>query len=72
MQVKVGNRVTTRCRTTKGLKQGHGWSPTLFKIYLESVLYTLKKKCRNMGLPTGAITIHHQYIIFFADDPVIG
>jgi len=24
VQVKVGNRVTTRCRTTKGLKQGHG------------------------------------------------
>jgi len=61
VQVKVGNTVSTSCRTTKGLKQGHGLSPTLFKIYLESVLYTLKKRCRNMGLPIGAITIHHLF-----------
>jgi retron-type reverse transcriptase len=37
-QVKVVNTVSTSCRTTKGLKQGHILSPTLFQIYLESVL----------------------------------
>ena len=38
VQVKVGNTVSTSCITTKGLKQEHILSPTLFKIYLESVL----------------------------------
>jgi hypothetical protein len=61
VQVKVGNIILTSCRTTKGLKQGHGLSPNIFKIYLESALYTWKKRCRNMGLPTGDITIHHLF-----------
>jgi hypothetical protein len=38
-QMKVRNRISTSFTTTKGLKQGCGLSPTLFKIYLESVLY---------------------------------
>ena len=61
VQVKVGNIVSTSCRTTKGLKQGHGLSPTLFKNYLESVLYTWKKRCRNKGLPIADITIHNIF-----------
>ena len=68
VQVEVGNTVSSSCRTTKGLKQWHGFSPTLFKINLESVLYTWKKKCRNMELPIGDITMHHH---LFADDQLI-
>jgi hypothetical protein len=68
-QVKVGNRISTSFRTTKGLKQGCAVSPSLFKIYLESVLYSWNKKCRNMGLPIGDQTIHHH--LFFVDDQAI-
>jgi len=43
-------------------------SPTLWKIYLESVLYNRNKKCRNKQLPTGDQTICH---LIFVDDEVI-
>jgi hypothetical protein len=49
--VKVGNGISLSFRTTKGLIHGCGLSPTLLKIYLDSVLYNWNKKCRNMGLP---------------------
>jgi hypothetical protein len=60
VQAKAGNIILTSRRTTNGLKQGHGLS-LRFKIYLESVLYTWKKRCKNMGLPTGDLTIHHLF-----------
>ena len=41
---KIGNRISTGFRTMEGLKQGCGLSPTLFKIYLESILYDWYKK----------------------------
>jgi hypothetical protein len=40
-QLKIGNRISTDFRTMEGLKQGCGLSQTLFKIYLESVLYDI-------------------------------
>jgi hypothetical protein len=66
-QVKIGNRISTGFRTTKRLIQGCGLSPSLFKIYLASVLYNWNKKCKGMGLPIGNQTRHHH----FADDKVI-
>jgi hypothetical protein len=55
-------------RTTEVLEQGCGLSPTLFTIYLESVLYSWNKTCRRMALPTGNQTLHHH---LFVDDQVI-
>jgi hypothetical protein len=59
-QMKVGNRISTSFRTTKGLKQGCRLSPTLIKIYLENVLYNWNNKCRNKELPIGVQTMHHH------------
>jgi len=67
-QVKIWKSIAVCFRTTKVLEQGCGLSPTLFTIYLESVLYNWNKKCRRMGLPTGNQTIHHH---LFSDDQVI-
>lgn len=67
-QVKIRNYSSGGFRTTKGLKHGCGLSPTLFTVYLESVLYNWNNKCRNMCLPMGNQTIHHH---LFADVQVI-
>lgn len=61
-QVKIGNMKSTGFRTNKGLKQGCGLSPSLLKVYLESVLYKRNKKCKSMGLPTGNKTVHHIFL----------
>jgi hypothetical protein len=52
----------------KGLKQGCGLSPTLFKIDLQNVLYDWNQKCKRMICPVGNETIHH---LCFADDQAI-
>ena len=49
---------------SKGLRQGCGLSPTLFKIFLDRVLAGWTKKCRNVG----DSTIH---TLFFADDQIL-
>jgi hypothetical protein len=67
--VKVGNKVSTIFRTTKGVKEECGVSPSLFKIYLQSVLYNWNKKCRNMGLAVGDQTI--QCYLFVGDEVTI-
>jgi len=67
-QVKILDSVSVGFRSTVVLDQECGFSPFLFTIYLESVLYNWNKKCRRMGLPTGSQTIHHH---LFADDLVI-
>lgn len=66
--IKVGKTLTTPFETSKGLLQGCGTSPTLFKIYLEDTLRIWKKKCQGMGLP---IRNEHLYTLCFADDQVI-
>jgi len=67
-QVRILNSISVGFRTTEVLEQECGFSPTLFTIFLESVLYNWNKKCRRMGLPMGNQTIHHH---LFADDQVI-
>lgn len=66
--VKVGNRLSTEFSTTKGLRQGCGMSPTLFKIFLEDVLGKWNKSCRGMGLEINDRLMHN---LLFADDQVI-
>jgi hypothetical protein len=67
-QVKIGKRTSIGYKTTEGLKHRCGLSQSLFKIYLESVLYDWNKKCKRMGLPVRNKTIQH---VLFVDDQVI-
>ena len=53
---------------SKGLRQGCGLSPTLFKIFLDRVLVRWTRKCRNMGIRVGDSIIH---TLFFADDQIL-
>jgi hypothetical protein len=46
-------------KTTRGLKQGFGLSPTLFNIYLERVFSDWNKKCRGTGLSVENKIIQH-------------
>jgi hypothetical protein len=50
-KIKVGNLVTKGYEVTKGLRQGCSLSPTLFKIYLERVLWNWKRKCQPTSIP---------------------
>ena len=53
---------------SKGLRQGCGLSPTLFKIFLDRVLVGWTRKCRNMGIRVGDSMIH---TLFFAKDQIL-
>lgn len=52
----------------KGLRQGCGMSPSLFKIYLETVLSQWNRSCSSMGIEIKNKIIHS---LLFADDQVI-
>lgn len=67
-QIKIGNTVSKSFLTTKGLKQGCGLSPTLFKIYMEKALNNWNRKCRGMGIEIGRQNMHS---LLFADDQVV-
>lgn len=66
--VKIGRTVSEEFPITKGLRQGCSLAPLLFKIYLEEVLKSWKRKCHRMGITIGDETL---YTLLFADDQVI-
>jgi hypothetical protein len=55
--------------TSKGLLQGCCMSPTLFKIYIDTILKRWSQKCHTVGLPINQD--YHLYNLLFADDQVI-
>lgn len=67
-QIKIGNKLHSKFKTSKGLRQGCSISPTLFNLYVEHVIRLWKKKCEKMG-----IWIRESYLstISFADDQVL-
>ena len=68
-QVKIGNTLSKKFRTSKGLLQGCPMSPTLFKIYIDSCLSAWSRKCNGMGLEIkDGVYLHH---LLFADDQVV-
>ena len=67
-QVKIGNRLSEKFFTNKGLRQGCCVSPTLFKIYVAKALRQWKRKCNGMGVDLGDVCL---YTLQFADDQVI-
>jgi len=67
-KIKIGNLITKGFKVTRGLRQGCGLSPTLFKIYLERLLRNWKRKCQPMGIP---VQNTYVYSVSFADDQVL-
>jgi len=67
-KIKIGNLITKGFKVTRGLRQGCGLSPTLFKIYLERLLRNWKRKCQPMGIPVQNTYVHS---VSFADDQVL-
>lgn len=63
--IKIGQKVSQKIMVTKGLRPGCCIAPTLFKIYLEGVLETWRKKCKPMGMQ---VRYHKLYTWHFADD----
>ena len=68
IKIKIGKKVSAGFTVSKGLRQGCCISPTLFKIYIDTVLQQLKRKCRGMGI---SIDVTHIFTLQFADDQVL-
>lgn len=66
--IKISGRISAPFVTDKGVRQGCCLSPTLFKVYLESILGGWKNRCKCMGVP---IDDEYVYSLLFADDQVI-
>lgn len=66
--VKCGKVISSEFVVSKGLRQGCGMSPSLFKIYLETVLSQWNRSCSSMGIEIKNTIIHS---LLFADDQVI-
>ena len=66
--VKSGQQLSKKIKITKGLKQGSGMSPTLFKIYVQGGLNQWCKKYSRMGIEMGESNF---YTMLFADDQII-
>jgi hypothetical protein len=60
-KIKIGKLIAKGIKVTKGLRQGCGLSPTLFKIYIERVLRNRKRKYQTMGLAIQNICILTQF-----------
>lgn len=67
-RVKVGTKLTSNFKVTKGLRQGCCMSPILFNIYLDAALKQWRRKCEGMGIPIGDRTL---YTLHYADDQVV-
>jgi len=52
----------------KYIYRDFGFSPTLFKIYIQKALEEWKPKCSGMGIPLENTTL---YTLQFADDQVV-
>lgn len=58
---KVGKNVSAKITISKGSIQGYCIVPSLFKIYLNEVPTSRRKKYCNVGIPTGngrVFTLH--------------
>lgn len=66
--VKCGKVISSEFAVSKGLRQGCGMSPYLFKICLETVLSQWNRSCSSMGIEIKNTIIHS---LLFADDQVI-
>lgn len=67
-KIKIEKETSKGLKVNKRLKQERCLSSTLFKIYLDRVLRTWERKCRNMGVPLNNITL---YSLCFTDDHIV-
>lgn len=68
IKIKIGGKVSEEFMVLKGLRQGCCISPTLFRIYVDTILDQWKRKCGGMGFQLNNINL---FILQFADDQVI-
>ena len=66
--IKMRKRVFSNITVSKGLKQGRWIALALFKIYLNKVLRSWRKKCCNIETP---IEDWRLFTLHFADDQAI-
>jgi len=67
-KIKVGNKLSSGFKITKGLRQGCCLSPTLFKVYINEVLKKWQEKCKPMRIK---IEDDYFHSLLFADDQIV-